>query len=246
MKTLILAGGKGKRIEKISVNKNKCLIEVEKMHSKPLIEYSLDYAVALPDISEIVIVVGYKAEDITNRYGNVYNGKPIKYVLQPKLRGLVNAIECAEKSINGENFMLMLGDELMIGPRHIEMIKKFNKENLFGICGVLPVGDKNLVKKTYNIVQKEDGVILRLVEKPSTPVNNIMGTGNCIFKNEIFDYIKETPINQERGEKELVDLIQHAIDSGHVFKSFDICDKYFNINCEEDFIEAKFFLKNLR
>jgi len=245
MKVLILAGGKGKRIEEISKEKNKCLIEIEKISGKPLIEYSLDYIVGLSDISEIVMVVGYKAEDIMSRYGDQYKGKLIKYVFQSEQKGLVHAIECAEKSINGENFILMLGDELMVRPRHIEMIEKFNKEGLFGVCGGVFVDDKNLVKKTYDIIKEKDDKILRLVEKPSDPVNNIMGTGNCIFRNEIFDHIKETLINPERGEKELAGLVQHAIDSGHTVKSFNICDKYFNINHKEDLQEAKHFLTNL-
>jgi len=65
-------------------------------------------------------------------------------------------------------------------------------------------------------------------------MNNIMGTGNCIFKNEILSYIKQTPINQKRGEKELPDLIQCAIDDGNIIKLFVICDNYFNINSPEE------------
>jgi len=245
MKILILAGGKGQRMAETTKEKNKCLIEIEKIHGKPLIEYSLDYAVELSDISGIVIVVGYKAKDIMSKYGDQYKGKKIEYVFQPDQRGLVHAIECAEKSIGGENFVLMLGDELMVSPRHIEMIEKFNKEGLFGVCGGVFVSDKNLVRKTYDIIQEENGIILRLVEKPSDPVNNIMGTGNCVFRNEIFNYIKKTPINPERGEKELASLVQCAIDSGRMFKSFNICDKYFNINCKEDLLMAKQFLTNI-
>jgi len=245
MKALILSGGKGKRIMEESNDRNKCLIEVGKIHGKPLIEYSLDCAVNLPDVSEIVIVVGYKAEDILTRYGNQYRGKGIKYALQPEQKGLVNAIECAEKSIDGENFILMLGDELMVNPRHVGMIEKFNRENLFCVCGGVPVDNINLVKKTYDIICEEGDIISRLIEKPYNPVNNIMGTGNCVFRNEIFNYIKKTPVNLERGEKELVDLIQCAINAGHAVKFFNICDKYFNVNHEEDLKEARHFLVNL-
>jgi dTDP-glucose pyrophosphorylase len=70
-------------------------------------------------------------------------------------------------------------------------------------------------------------------------MNNLMGTGNCIFKNEILSYIPQTPINQKRGEKELVDLIQCAIDEGHIVKSFLICDQYFNVNSPEEIKEAQ-------
>ena len=90
--------------------------------------------------------------------------------------------------------MIMLADEFMINPQHKQMIDFFKKENLFGICGVLMVKVKELIKKTYSIIQGEDNRIYRLIEKPAIPMNNIIGTGNCIFKNEILSYAKQTPI----------------------------------------------------
>lgn len=235
MKALILAGGRGKRLGETSKEKNKCMIKIE---DKPLITYSLD-CVTQTDVSEIVIVVGHMAEEIINTFGNNYKGKPIKYVIQSEQKGLVHAIECAKEALGKEDFMLMLGDELMIKPKHQEMIKKYQEENLFALCGALRVKDRNLIKKTYSIIGDDNNRIFRLVEKPSKPMNNIMGTGNCIFKNEILSYIPQTPINQKRGEKELVDLIQCAVDDGKTAKSFNICDQYFNLNSQEEIEEVE-------
>jgi len=203
-----------------------------------IIEYSLDCAVAT-NVNEIVIVVGYRAEDVVNTYGNAYKGKPIKYVIQFDQKGLVHAIECAEETINGEDFMLLLGDEILVNPKHRSMVDQFKKEDLFGICGVFTEKRKERISKTYTIMQDEQRRIFRLIEKPRKPINDWMGTGNCIFKNEIFSYIERTPINPNRGEKELPDLIQCAIDEGNIVKSFVICDQYFNINSEDDLQEAE-------
>jgi dTDP-glucose pyrophosphorylase len=230
MKALILAAGRGRRLGEMSNEKNKCMLIVK---GKPLLEYSLDCAVRT-EVSEIIIVVGYKAEDITYRYKNAFKGKPIQYVRQSEQKGLVHAIECARESIGKDDFMLMLGDELLIKPDHQQMIVFFKKENLFGLCGVVIVDDINMIKKTYSIIQTDDNKILRLIEKPTRPMNNIMGTGNCIFKNDILSYISRTPINQNRQEKELPDLIQCAIDEGHIVKSFRLCEKYINVNSNEE------------
>jgi len=237
MKALILAAGKGSRIGDYCKEENKCLLKVR---GKPLIENSLQCTAGL-DLSEILIVVGHRAEKIIKTYGYSYKGKSIKYVFQLEQRGLVYAIECARETLNGEDFMLMLGDEIMINPRHSEMIKKYYNEKLFSLCGVSLVEDKNLIKKTYAVTQRKNGRILRLIEKPRVPINNIMGTGNCIFQNKILSYLDKTPVNPKRGEKELVDLIQCAINDGHKVKSFPICDKYFNINCQDDFQEASYY-----
>lgn len=242
MKALILAGGRGKRLGEITQDQNKCLIETG---GRPLIEYSL-MSVAKTDISEIVIVVGYKAEEIQKVIGNNYGGKSIKYVFQPEQKGLVNAIECAKEAIGGEDFMLMLGDELMSNVKHQEMIDKYYNEKVFSTCGVVKVDDESLISKTYAI-QEKDEKIIELIEKPDIEkiktsglvMRNIMGTGNCIFSNEIFSYIPKTPINQNRGEKELPDLIKTAIIDGKTVKSFLICDQYFNVNIKEEIDSAK-------
>jgi len=230
MKVLILAGGRGKRLNQVSEDKNKCMFSVK---DKPLIEYSLNCAINT-NASQIIIVVGYKAEGIINTFGNKFHGKPIEYAIQPEQKGLVHAIECAREAIGEEDFMLMLGDELLINPNHQDMIELFEKEKLFGVCGVVMVNNKDLITKTYAITQDNDGRMRRLIEKPLRPINNIMGTGNCIFRNEILSYINRTPVNPKRGERELPDLIQCAIDDNNTVKSFVICDRYTNINSEEE------------
>lgn len=239
MKALILAGGEGKRFGDISQTHNKCMTRI---NGRPLIEYGLDLAVK-SNVSEIVILVGHKGEEIVNAYGNEYKGKPIKYAFQPERRGLVHAIECASNALGKEDFILMLGDELVLNPRHEKMIEMYNQENIFGVCGTMEIKDTNLLKKNYEVFYKEKNIISNLVEKPENPKSNIMGTGNCIFKNEILSYIAKTPVNPKRGEKELVDLIKCAISDGKIMKSFDICDGYVNVNFERDVeeAEAKFF-----
>ncbi len=238
MKALILAGGRGKRLEGILQSINKCMFN---LGGKPLIEHNINNLVKA-GIDEIVIVVGYRAEDIINRYGISHRSADLSYVIQSEQKGLVNAIECASDALDGDDFVLALGDEILVNPKHYEMLKEYNYGNVFGICGVLVQNDKEMIKKTYTITENDNHEIIRLIEKPKKVLNNIMGTGNCILKNEILSYIDKTPINQERKEKELPDLVQCAIDNGNIVKSFIICDKYFNINSEEDLRQAEMFL----
>ena len=112
MKALILAAGRGKRFGVVSEDLNKCMLEVA---GRPLIEYSLRAAAELKPIERIVVVAGYRADEIIDRYGNAYEGKEIVYVRQGQQEGLVQAIECARPAIGKSDFMLMLGDELMLG-----------------------------------------------------------------------------------------------------------------------------------
>jgi NDP-sugar pyrophosphorylase family protein len=236
VKALILAGGRGKRMEELSETENKCMLT---LHGKRLIEYSLVNAAVIDEVSDIVIVVGYRAESIINAYGTNYNGKRISYVIQKDQRGLVNAMECARDYLNGMDFFLFLADEVILGGRHCAMLQLFRDEGLFCVCGVYPQPDLNMIKRTYSLIHGPDQRIYRLIEKPRRPFNPLMGTGNILFRNAIFDYLELTPINPSRGEKELPDLIQCAIDDGEAVKLFQVCDHYINVNSPEEWRMAE-------
>ncbi len=238
MKALVLAGGRGNRINELSARQNKCMVEVRGKH---LIEYNMDCAIDV-GVDEIVLVVGYKAETIINFLGNTYKGTRIRYVIQTEQKGLVHAIECAQETVDGADFFLMLGDEILFNPKHQAMIAEFeSNSDIFGICGIVRVADRNQIRKTYTMIKGASNDIYRLIEKPRHPLNEFQGTGHCVFRNQIYDYIKYTPIHHERNEKELPDLIQCAIDDAMTIKAFMICEKYTNVNTHEDIRLAEGF-----
>ena len=248
MKALILAAGRGNRLNNKTDSTNKCMLEI---NETPIIEYNIHRASEISEISEIIIVVGYQKENIINYFDNYYNGRTIKYVIQKEQKGLVDAIECAKEALNGEDFFLMLGDEILVNSRHKEMVKNFlNNNYIFGFCGMVEQKDPSKISKTYGIFTSDDShegeCICRLIEKPKTPPNNhLQGTGHIVFRNSILDYIDETPVNIRRGrqEKELPDLIQSAVDDCQIIKPFIICSDYCNVNSEQDLIDAKEMIK---
>ena len=231
MKALVLAAGRGSRLGSGTEQPNKCML---RLFGKPLVQYSLENA-SRAGVSEIVIVVGFKAEDVINGFGVDFEGTRIQYVIQDEPRGVVHAMEVAAPAIGGEDFMLLLADEILWNPLHADMVKNFEEKRLFGICGVVNETKREEIQKTYALIQDETSHrIHRLIEKPRRPQSNVRGTGNCIFRREIFDYIEFTPINQSRGEKELPDLIQCAIDDGEDVRSFNIGEGHANINTPAD------------
>jgi NDP-sugar pyrophosphorylase family protein len=236
LKALILAGGRGKRLGEVTDDINKAMLTFGERH---LIEYSLDNAVNLA-VREIVIVVGYMAEQIINAFGNRYHDIPVKYVIQREQKGLVHAIECSRAAVEQADFLLLLADEFFIKPEHAAFLRFFRESRAFAVCGVVTVDDMSRIGKTYSVLADgQSKRVFRLVEKPKNPMNNIMGTGNIFFKNDIFDYIPLTPINQLRQEKELPDLIQCAIDDGKAVLYFPLASTYVNVNTPEDILVLK-------
>jgi dTDP-glucose pyrophosphorylase len=241
LKALILAGGRGKRLDEYTREINKCMMNFS---GKPLIEHSLENSLKL-DVAEIVIVVGYLAEQIINHYGNAFRGTPIKYVIQKEQHGLVHAMECARKTIGASDFILMLGDEFFLDADHRRMLDFFRQEDVFAVCGVILVDDTKLIQKTYSILcDKETNQIFRLIEKPANPTNHFMGSGNIIFRNRILDYIAKTPVSPQRGERELPDLIQCAVDDRRKVCYHVLAARYVNVNAAEDTLLIKSLAKD--
>lgn len=235
MKALILAGGKGSRLVDQAAATPKPLLEVA---GKRLMDFSLANA-ATAKVDEIVVVVSYFTEGVINHYGPAYKGIPITYKIQNEPRGVVHAIECSAGALGRSDFLLLLADEILLGADHVAMIKAFKDQDLFALLGVVEAPDPAHVSKTYAVIQDSaTGQIHRLVEKPRRPPNRVMGTGNCVFKNAILGYLDTCPINQARGEKELPDLIQCAIDDGHRVKTWPTGARYVNVNAAEDFRAA--------
>jgi NDP-sugar pyrophosphorylase family protein len=106
MQAVILAAGKGLRLRPFTEHHPKPLIPIA---DKPLIEYTLE---TLPDeITEIIIVIGYLAEQIKDHLGDSWHGKKITYVVQETLQGTGDAVLQA-KAIVDQNFLVVNGDDL--------------------------------------------------------------------------------------------------------------------------------------
>ncbi len=236
LKTLLLAGGRGKRLNEYTREINKCMMS---FNGKPLIEHSLENSLKMK-VAEIIIVVGYLGEQIINHYGNNFKGTPIKYVIQREQQGLVHAMECSRETMDAADFILMLGDEFFLNANHQQMFDFFKKTKAFCVCGVIRVDDLRLISKTYSILCDMDSrQIFRLIEKPENPINHFMGTGNIIFKNKILDYIAKTPVSPQRHERELPDLIQCAVDDRQQVCFHVLASRYVNVNSTEDTILIK-------
>lgn len=240
MKSIILVAGEGMRMGKIGRLINKCMLELA---GKSLLEYNLEHAVEIEEITEIIIVVGYKKDEIIKRWGENYRGKKIRYITQLKQRGSLDAIWSCKEAIRNEDFFLLFGNEVLLDSKHKEMYSNFKKENLFGVCGVCITYERDKMQETYGIIEKQNRVT-KAVGKPKNIITNIQGTGHCIFRAEIFSYIEELLRIKDRREKMIADLIQFAVNEGKEIKIFPVCKKLFHIHTGEDLKEAEKILSS--
>jgi len=237
VKALVLAAGRGHRLGDWTEARNKCLIPVR---GRPLIQYALDAAAR--EVDEIVVVVGYRAEAVVEAVGDRHRDVPVRYARQPQPRGMVDAMACGGPALAGSDFLLLLGDVVALGSRYGAMISRFQREGLDGALGVLTVEDRSRIRQTLTLDVDDHRRIRRMLEKPETPFNDLMGTGEGVFRNEILQWVEQTPIDPLRNQKELVDLVHRAMAAGGVFEAFAVCDEYVNVNSLADLERAEALL----
>ena len=79
MQAIILAAGMGRRLGEYTQDNTKCMLEV---NGVKLIDRALEYLYKA-HISRVVLVVGYKAQNVIDYVGNEYKGMKVEYVTNP-------------------------------------------------------------------------------------------------------------------------------------------------------------------
>ena len=79
MQAIILAAGMGKRLGEYTQNNTKCMLEVNGVR---LIDRALETLHGV-GVSRVVLVVGYKGQNVKDYVGNNYKGTTIEYVENP-------------------------------------------------------------------------------------------------------------------------------------------------------------------
>lgn len=237
MRILVLAAGKGSRLRPHTDTVNKCMIRIA---GRPLLQYNLLQCLeAVPEISEIVFVVGYRKEQIQNYFGVEFQGIKIRYIHQKKLDGIAGAVASAADALQGEPFLMTLGDELLWKPNLTEMVENFSKTDVDGLCGVLPERSLAEIQNNYSVHITQEGLIDQLVEKPAVPFNDLMGLGYCVMQPSTLPYAVATPVSPERQQREFCDWLLLCIQQGLHFRPFRVGQGVVNLNSLQDLEELE-------
>lgn len=106
MQAILLAAGEGTRMRPLTYQVPK---PMARANGKNLLEHTIS---RLPkEIDELIIVVGYLAEQIINHFGDEFEGRKVIYVKQKKLLGTAHALSLCEQHIRGR-FIVLMGDDM--------------------------------------------------------------------------------------------------------------------------------------
>lgn len=238
---VILAAGYGKRLAKLSGGTSKCLIELNGM-------CLIDHNIRLLErfgVERIVIVVGYNSNHIREHVANCFPSLHITYVVQKPPRGIADALCCALPEIGGSPFFMCLADEILVSPTLENLRSAFQKPGVEGVCGIVK-STVEQITNAYTVNFNQEWRILQLKEKPCSEelYNGYRGTGYCLVRPTLAELVAQTPINQIRGEYELVDWLSTGLGHGLKLMVAVAGEHSININTEDDFARARALLEN--
>lgn len=173
MQAIILAAGRGVRMQPLTENTPKPLLLV---NGRSILEYSFE---ALPDmIDEVLIVEQYLENQIRNFTGEEFYGRKIIHIHQNEINGSGGAVHACRERITGK-FLVINGDDI------------YSKKDL-----------ENLVKEKYAILASEvqgpvrfgafeidhSGRLVRIVEGTEKREKIKVNAGAYVLDDKFFDY----------------------------------------------------------
>lgn len=206
MKGIILAGGAGSRLYPMTSVITK---QLQPIYNKPMIYYPLSLLMMVGIKDVCLITTPEDQKHFQSLLGDGSDlGMKFDFLIQDKPAGIAQAYQIASEFLDGQDSLMILGDNLFHGNFEVfrravsNFIEKgdISKASIFAY----PVHDP----ERYGVVEfdKESRKVLSIEEKPSNPKSHYAIPGLYLFDGKVIDRVKNQKPSS-RGELEITDLI---------------------------------------
>ena len=203
MKSIILAGGSGSRLDPLTRVRCKQLLPV---YDKPMIYYPLATLMLAGLREHLIITTPQDKAGFENLLGDGSQlGIEIQYKVQPSPDGLAQAPILAREFLDGSPGCLILGDNLFYGTldflrRAIDQLKQAG-------TGATVFAYEVQDPTSFGVVEFDsDGLVLSLEEKPENPRSSFAVPGLYLFDGSAPERASQQKPST-RGELEIIDLL---------------------------------------
>ena len=209
IKAVVLAAGKGTRLH---TDENDAPKVMREANGKPLLWYVLD-ALSFIEVKDIILVVGYKKESVTEKFGNY------PHAIQKEQLGTGHAVMAASEQLKDHKGALLVcyGDMPAIKRDVYEQLLHLHFEE--GNDCTLLTGESSLEMSFGRVQRDENGRFLRVVEeKDCTPEQlkiTELNTGVYVFDTPmLLNALKELKNDNSQGEYYVTDVPAIMRDKG--------------------------------
>jgi glucose-1-phosphate thymidylyltransferase len=206
MRGVILAGGTGSRLNRLTTVLNKHLVGVGNV---PMIEYPLRTLINL-GVKDITVVTGSEHAGTVISYLTQEHAEiDFTYKIQKEAGGVAQALGLVENICKGDKIVVILGDNVFN-----EDFSEVGKEFEEGEVGAMFFLKKVLDPRRFGVAEIDDSnKIISIEEKPENPKSDLAFTGLYFYDESVFDKIKGLT-RSARGEYEISDVNNRYLAEG--------------------------------
>jgi glucose-1-phosphate thymidylyltransferase len=199
MKGIILAGGTGTRLFPATKAVSKQLLP---LYDKPMIYYPLS-VLMLMGIKEVLIITRESEKILFQQIlgDGLKYGMHFYYEVQSKPNGIAEAFLIGKDFVGQDRVCLILGDNVFYGQGLTDSLLKASSNTYNAVI----FGTKVKNPGEFGVAEINNGEIVALVEKPSSPKSSIAVPGIYIYPNDVVEKVKSLS-KSNRGELEITDL----------------------------------------
>jgi UDP-N-acetylglucosamine diphosphorylase / glucose-1-phosphate thymidylyltransferase / UDP-N-acetylgalactosamine diphosphorylase / glucosamine-1-phosphate N-acetyltransferase / galactosamine-1-phosphate N-acetyltransferase len=168
-----MAAGLGTRLRPQTLTTPKPLLLVA---GRPILEWNMDKLP--PQISEVLLVVGYLQEQIRRHFGDEWGGRHITYIEQKELKGTGDALRICRPHLD-ERFLVMNGDDLYDAGDMAEMVR----HELAILAKATEIPGRFGAFRT-----DEDGRLIDIIEGGEVPAGGLVNAGMYALDRRFFDH----------------------------------------------------------
>ncbi len=240
---VIPAAGRGTRAYPYTRVVPKAMLDV---CGQPVMHYTLTILRDQLGIRDFVIVLGGHGDLIRRHFGSGESyAVRIRYVQNDRVDlGLSYSVLMAREYVPGAHFVVMLSDELYWRSNHCELLSSAYRDYAATIVTRANSTNKE-IRKNFAIELRENS-ISRLIEKPASSENGLLGCGTYVFSTELFAILEQRFARGAADAGDLTAAINELIASGRPVHAFPLVGDYININHQEDVHYARSVVRRSR
>ena len=225
-KAVLLAAGRGTRMRELTADLPKPMIEVR---GKAVLQHVVE---GLRDagVREFLIVVGYRAETVSNFFGDGSRYKiQIQYATQVVQDGTGRVVDLARNFVATSPFVLSYGD-ILVDPANYKRLVDLSDD----VEAIISVKRGEDVTKGGAVFVNDQMELVDLREKPEPgePTSPWYNAGLYAFRPSIFEFtakLKPSP----RGEYELTDAVRELARSGKKVQALELIGEWADVRDPE-------------
>ena len=225
MQAVVPAAGQGTRMRPLTETLPKGLVDVD---GRPLLEHGFDALVDL-GVDELLLVVGYRGDQLRAHFGEAYDGVPVTYVEQSERRGLAHAVAQATPHVEGD-FVLYNGDnvcEANLGA----LWDRHSESDAIATALVESVSRDRAARG--GVFDLEGSDIVGLAEKPAAPPSTLIPRGVWALDERVLHACALVQPGHT-GEREFSAAIDLCLEAGWDVETVDLEGWCINVNTPAD------------